>query len=195
MSDNATPWEPPLAGTEVEHLVGALERMRTTFRWKADDLDAAGLQARIGTSALTIGGLLIATVLSGLRFRRGDGGRRELLDGLTVAAGAGLTAWIVLANPAIDAGMHPALAVLGTAYLPITVMLLTFAAELMLEGLLRNRAMWLVTVAFLATLAGGCVRAMVQSGSLQPGWHSTSTALLVVAVVLLLRRRRTKAAR
>jgi hypothetical protein len=23
------PWEPPLAGTEVEHLVGALERLRT----------------------------------------------------------------------------------------------------------------------------------------------------------------------
>ena len=52
------PWEPPLAGTEVEHLVGALERLRTTFRWKADDLDADGLQTRIGASSLTIGGLL-----------------------------------------------------------------------------------------------------------------------------------------
>ena len=53
-----TPWEPPLAGTEVEHLVGALDRLRTTFRWKADDLDAAGLQTRIGASSLTLGGLL-----------------------------------------------------------------------------------------------------------------------------------------
>jgi hypothetical protein len=52
------PWEPPLAGTEAEHLVGALDRLRTTFRWKADDLDAAGLQVRIGASALTLGGLL-----------------------------------------------------------------------------------------------------------------------------------------
>jgi len=51
-------WEPPLAGTEVEHIVGALDRLRTTFRWKADDLDAAGLQTRIGASSLTIGGLL-----------------------------------------------------------------------------------------------------------------------------------------
>jgi hypothetical protein len=58
MSDNDTPWEPPLAGTEVEHLVGALERLRATFRWKADDLDAAGMAARVGASALTIGGLL-----------------------------------------------------------------------------------------------------------------------------------------
>jgi hypothetical protein len=58
MADTETPWEPPLAGTEVEHLVGALDRLRTTFRWKADDLDAVGLQARIGNSSLTLGGLL-----------------------------------------------------------------------------------------------------------------------------------------
>jgi hypothetical protein len=53
-----TPWEPPLAGTEVEHLVGALERLRATFRWKADDLDEAGLRRRVGASTLTLGGLL-----------------------------------------------------------------------------------------------------------------------------------------
>ncbi|HYQ64658.1 DUF664 domain-containing protein [Actinophytocola sp.] len=53
-----TPWEPPAAGTEVEHLVGALERLRTTFRWKADDLDADALRARVGASTLTIAGLL-----------------------------------------------------------------------------------------------------------------------------------------
>lgn len=58
MTDSDHPWEPPLAGTEVEHLVGALERMRTTFRWKADNLDAAGLRIRVGVSALTLGGLL-----------------------------------------------------------------------------------------------------------------------------------------
>jgi hypothetical protein len=51
-------WEPPLAGTEAEHLLGALNRLRTTFRWKADDLDAGGLQVRIGASTLTLGGLL-----------------------------------------------------------------------------------------------------------------------------------------
>ncbi|MGW4245477.1 mycothiol transferase [Nocardia sp. NPDC004722] len=58
MTDGDTPWEPPLAGTEVEHLVGALERLRATFRWKADALDAAGLNTRVGASTLTLGGLL-----------------------------------------------------------------------------------------------------------------------------------------
>jgi hypothetical protein len=58
MTNNDPPWEPPLAGTELEHLVGALDRLRATFRWKADGLDERGLRARIATSSLTLGGLL-----------------------------------------------------------------------------------------------------------------------------------------
>lgn len=58
MDVDDTPWEPPLAASEVEHLLGALARLRATFRWKADGLDEAGLRARIGSSSLTIGGLL-----------------------------------------------------------------------------------------------------------------------------------------
>ncbi len=52
------PWEPTFDGTEAEHLLGALDRLRWTFRYKADDLDAAGLAARFGPSTLTLGGLL-----------------------------------------------------------------------------------------------------------------------------------------
>jgi uncharacterized damage-inducible protein DinB len=52
------PWAPPTDGTEAEHLVAALDRLRWTFRWKADGLDAAGLDTRIGASSMTLGGLL-----------------------------------------------------------------------------------------------------------------------------------------
>lgn len=58
MTTSEIPAEPPLAGTETEHVVGTLERLRATFRWKADDLDAAGLLATVGASSLTLGGLL-----------------------------------------------------------------------------------------------------------------------------------------
>jgi hypothetical protein len=58
MTTNDYWWEPPLAGTEAEHLAAALDRLRITFRWKADDLDAAGLNTRIRASSLTLGGLL-----------------------------------------------------------------------------------------------------------------------------------------
>jgi hypothetical protein len=52
------PWEPPIAGSEAEQLIGAIERQRTTFLWKTEGLDAADLRKRIDTSALTLGGLL-----------------------------------------------------------------------------------------------------------------------------------------
>lgn len=42
MTDPA--WEPPLAGSDVDHLVGTLERLRATFRWKADGLDVGRWQ-------------------------------------------------------------------------------------------------------------------------------------------------------
>ena len=56
--DPRFPWEPPLAGTELEHLLGMLNRLRFTFRWKASGLDAEGLNKRLGPSELTLGGLL-----------------------------------------------------------------------------------------------------------------------------------------
>ena len=52
------PTEPPVAGDEVSTLIGSLERQRATFAWKAGGLDAAGLNARVGASSLTLGGLL-----------------------------------------------------------------------------------------------------------------------------------------
>ncbi len=52
------PWEPPFAGTEAEHLLAAWDRLRVTFRWKADGLDSPGLAATLGPSTLTLGGLL-----------------------------------------------------------------------------------------------------------------------------------------
>src|SRR5262245_33929776 len=58
MTDNDTPWEPPLAGTDSAHPLAALDRLRTTFRSDADNPAAGGLQTRIGASTLTLGGLL-----------------------------------------------------------------------------------------------------------------------------------------
>ena len=47
-----------MAGTELEHLIGSLERLRATFAWKAGGLDAAGLSHRLETSSLPLGRLL-----------------------------------------------------------------------------------------------------------------------------------------
>jgi len=58
MTADTWPVEPPLAGSDQEHLLGMLERLRATFRWKAGGLDADALRVRVGASTLTLGGLL-----------------------------------------------------------------------------------------------------------------------------------------
>lgn len=51
-------WEPPIAGDEGATLPGFLERLRATFAWKSGGLDTLGLRATLGTSALTLGGMI-----------------------------------------------------------------------------------------------------------------------------------------
>ena len=50
--------EPPVAGTELDTLLGTLERNRRTLEWKCADLDAAAMATSVGKSAITLGGLL-----------------------------------------------------------------------------------------------------------------------------------------
>lgn len=73
----STPWEPPLAGTESEHLLGSLDRLRWTFRWKAGDLDEAGLRQGLPSTTMTLAGLLkhlaaVEEFYSGVRVSGGD---------------------------------------------------------------------------------------------------------------------------
>jgi hypothetical protein len=58
MTENSIGQEPPLAGTEVEALIGSLNRMRGYLLWKCGGLDADGIRATLGPSTLTLGGLL-----------------------------------------------------------------------------------------------------------------------------------------
>jgi hypothetical protein len=49
--------EPPVAGDELDTLLGALERQRRFVAWKCGDLNSAGLRATLGPSTMTLGGL------------------------------------------------------------------------------------------------------------------------------------------
>jgi uncharacterized damage-inducible protein DinB len=57
LDDQGRP-EPPLASGETETLVGFLEYQRATFAWKCAGLDASGLKATVGSSTMTLGGML-----------------------------------------------------------------------------------------------------------------------------------------
>jgi hypothetical protein len=57
-ADERVPAEPPIAGDETATLLGSLERLRATLRWKTGGLDAAALRTTVGASSITLGGLL-----------------------------------------------------------------------------------------------------------------------------------------
>lgn len=50
--------EPPVAADETDTLIGFLEFHRATLEWKVSGMDAAGFQATVGASSMTLGGLL-----------------------------------------------------------------------------------------------------------------------------------------
>lgn len=52
------PPEPATAGDEPHTFLGSLERQRRTFAWKVAGLDAEGLHAQVGVSALSLAKLL-----------------------------------------------------------------------------------------------------------------------------------------
>jgi uncharacterized damage-inducible protein DinB len=50
--------EPPAEGDEITTLFGFLDFQRATLAWKCAGLDSAGLNATVGVSSMTLGGLL-----------------------------------------------------------------------------------------------------------------------------------------
>ena len=56
--------EPPLAGSELDTLEGALERQRRIFRWKTSGLTADQLRRRLAPSSMHLAGLLKHLALS-----------------------------------------------------------------------------------------------------------------------------------
>jgi hypothetical protein len=58
IDQEAIPAEPPVAGNELDTLLGELERVRGYIAWKCGGLNPAGLRATLGPSTMTLGGLL-----------------------------------------------------------------------------------------------------------------------------------------
>jgi uncharacterized damage-inducible protein DinB len=57
-TDIPGPVELPVAGSEIDTLLGALDRNRRTFAWKTGGLDADQLRRTLAPSTVTLGGLV-----------------------------------------------------------------------------------------------------------------------------------------
>ena len=59
MNDGKQRPDPPVAGTEVETLLGFLDFQRATLEWKCADLDDDQLRTRLHPTTMTLAGLLM----------------------------------------------------------------------------------------------------------------------------------------
>ncbi|GFJ96452.1 hypothetical protein Prum_100940 [Phytohabitans rumicis] len=70
--------EPPLAADEAGTLLGFLDWQRATLAWKCGGLDAAGLNATVAASSMTLGGMLKhLAYVEDAWFSRWHGGDRQ----------------------------------------------------------------------------------------------------------------------
>ncbi|HUF98448.1 MAG TPA: bifunctional diguanylate cyclase/phosphodiesterase [Ilumatobacter sp.] len=134
---------------------------------------------------ILIGIGMITGVLWLVRGHRGRLDHRAAFDGFIAAAGAGLITWVSLVVPALDRDLHPILAIVATAHLPIAAVLFTLTIDLWLDGLVGNRAVRLLVASAACNLLASVLRALVQVEQVDPSALPVIVALYVTAMMLL----------
>jgi diguanylate cyclase (GGDEF)-like protein len=128
---------------------------------------------------------MLGAILWLTRRYRGRLDRHAALDGFIVGSGAGLITWVILIVPALDHEMHPALAIASTLHLPIAVLLFTFTVDLLLDGLMANRAVTLLAAATSCTLFASGLKALMQVEQIGKEARLITLALFVLSLVLV----------
>ena len=106
------------------------------------------------TASAIVGIGLIVLTGAAVRYRRGGLERSDWIDFATVAIGASLGGWLLVALPLIDEfDMAPTLALLAGSVLTVAIVLVTFIVDLLFNGLARNTAMRLVVASAATNLA------------------------------------------
>jgi diguanylate cyclase (GGDEF)-like protein len=135
---------------------------------------------------LAVGVALCAMLTAASVRRNGEMSRREMIDMLAIAIGASIVTWLLVTNPLINEhGQGAALSIAGTAYLPISVLILTFSIDLMYVGLTRNRTMQFVVAAAIANLVATVINCLRLVEVLPSDTRSVSVGAYVVAFLLL----------
>ena len=97
-------------------------------------------------------GLSLGAVLA-IVARRNAVCRARRIDVMALAISASIITWLLVTNPLIsEYGQGATLAIAGTAYLPISIVLLDLLGRRAVGGLARNRSMQLVVAAAVANV-------------------------------------------
>ncbi len=146
------------------------------------------IESATWTSAIpdvVIGLAFLASVVALLRQHHGHLDQHTMLDGFIAGCGAALVTWIVLVAPAVDTGVHPALAVASAAHLTLAAVTLTLVIDLWLDGLTSNRSVVLLVAAASCAVVGAGLRALLQANLVGIGLLPVVIALFVAAIMLL----------
>ena len=131
-------------------------------------------------------GLSLGAILTIAARRNSILSRRDAIDVTAIAISASIITWLLVTNPLMsEHGQGTALAIAGTAYLPISIMILTFSVDLLCAGLARNRSMQLV-VASAAANVGATMIGYLRLVEVVPTQTRTiSVGIYVIAFLLL----------
>ncbi len=107
-------------------------------------------------------GLALCMILSiAVRRRCGAMNHSDLIDILAIVIGGSIVTWLTVTNPLVgDHAVEIGLAIVFSAYLSVSVLIVTFTIDLMFAGLTRNRAMHLVVAAAVANLAATLIKSL-----------------------------------
>jgi diguanylate cyclase (GGDEF)-like protein len=153
----------------------------TPSQQMANDLSFAS-----SLSDAVVGLFLVAMLVVAVRGRCGELSIRDVVDGVTVAFGASLISWLVIANPLMTKfDVSPGLAIVTAAYLPVAVLVFTFTLDLLFTGLSRNKGMLMIAGASTANLLAALLSALGAADVLSGNVRPYSVASFLVAFLLL----------
>ena len=150
------------------------------------DSPTAGLTWLHATFDIGVGLALCMVLAIAARRRNGIMCRRDFVDVLAIVIGASVVTWATVTNPLIgQQGIAAGLAIASSAYLPISVLIVTFTVDLMFAGLTRNRTMQFVVGAAVANLAATVINSLRLVELLPADARAASVAVYCIAFVLL----------
>lgn len=163
----------------------------TSARLATESIDAgrsAASELRWLDAMMDLGvGLSLGAILAIAAARRnGVISRRDVIDVAVIAISASIVTWLLVTNPLMSEHGHGvALAIVGTAYLPISILILTFSVDLLCVGLAHNRSMQFVVAAAAANVAATLIGYLRLVEVLSVQTRTISVGVYVVALLML----------
>jgi len=125
---------------------------------------------------------LVAFVVKRQRGRLDSG---DILDGVIIAIGAWLVAWIALVEPFLSSSIHPPhQLVVNSLYVPATMPLLALMAAIVFAGTRSRTATWFLVAGLGLNVLGDLVYALEETRQLGAWAYPSADVMYVVAIML-----------